>query len=62
MRDTTEKFQRQLKTIEPLISRMHVEFQKVSKKKKAVPMGESAKAMNRQFPKKRKFKKLISTP
>lgn len=35
------------KTNEPLISRIYMEFLKVSKKRKAVPIGESAKAVNR---------------
>lgn len=39
------------KTNESLISRIYMEFLKVSKKKKLVPMGKPAKAMNRQFPK-----------
>ena len=36
---------------EALISRIYMEFLKVSKKRKTVPIGESAKAMNRLFPK-----------
>lgn len=46
------------KTNEGSISRIYMKFLKVSEKKRAVHTGKSAKAMNR----KRKPKKLISTP
>lgn len=39
------------KANEGLTGRIYLEFLKVSKEKKAVPAGKSAKMMNRQFPK-----------